>query len=143
MTDPTDKNEDKSEEGFFMAGFSGATGVPLKQMQDAIAQSTAYAFTEATTLVGITAGMNQIRRAGNTVIFTLRGTVNTEIPAFSNGRIVVPNEYKPRGSTNIVAAYRVGDAVKVETWQVMNDGNVRCGDNIPTGALWVSLVYPI
>lgn len=41
MTDPTDKNEDKSEEGFFMAGFSGATGVPLKQMQDAIAQSTA------------------------------------------------------------------------------------------------------
>jgi hypothetical protein len=42
MTDPTDKNEDKSEEGFFMAGFSGATGVPLKQMQDAIAQSTAY-----------------------------------------------------------------------------------------------------
>ena len=26
-----------------MAGFSGATGVPLKQMQDAIAQSTAIA----------------------------------------------------------------------------------------------------
>lgn len=26
-----------------MAGFSGATGVPLKQMQDAIAQSTAHA----------------------------------------------------------------------------------------------------
>lgn len=26
-----------------MAGFSGATGVPFKQMQDAIAQSTAYA----------------------------------------------------------------------------------------------------
>lgn len=25
-----------------MAGFSGATGVPLKQMQDAIAQSTAF-----------------------------------------------------------------------------------------------------
>lgn len=25
-----------------MPGFSGATGVPLKQMQDAIAQSTAY-----------------------------------------------------------------------------------------------------
>ena len=44
MTDPTDKNEDKSEEGFFMAGFSGATGVPLKQMQDAIAQSTANGY---------------------------------------------------------------------------------------------------
>ena len=48
MTDPTDKNEDKSEEGFFMAGFSGATGVPLKQMQDAIAQSTANQVTQGT-----------------------------------------------------------------------------------------------
>jgi hypothetical protein len=41
MTDPNDKNEDKSEEGFFMAGFSGASGVPKAYVDNLVAQSTA------------------------------------------------------------------------------------------------------
>lgn len=36
-----------------MPGFSGATGVPLKQMQDAIAQSTAKTMTVYNTSTGI------------------------------------------------------------------------------------------
>ena len=105
MTDPTDKNEDKSEEGFIMAGFSGATGVPLKQMQDAIAQSTAniktwttssatssigtatYSVNEATKIciVGYAAGANGTGNGTITLPTTIKSKFNTYSPLRGGG----------------------------------------------------------
>ena len=75
MTDPTDKNEDKSEEGFFMAGFSGATGVPLKQMQDAIAQSTATVSGTFTGSSNISANATTCSKSGNMGIASINVTM--------------------------------------------------------------------
>ena len=59
-----------------MAGFSGATGVPLKQMQDAIAQSTANGTWTPTVsggnATGITVSQGRWYRQGNLVMLTCK-----------------------------------------------------------------------
>lgn len=113
------------------------------EMEDAIQQSTAYQESEDITLSGITASLKQIKRSGNTVVFSLRGTVNTEIPGYTNGRIVIPAAYRPRNSINLCVPYKIGSTVNIEQCQVMSDGNVRFGTVVPTGLLLVTFTYVV
>jgi hypothetical protein len=69
MTDQTDKMRTKRGQirgGIFMSGFSGATGVPLKQMQDAIAQSTAYASGDTETFNNVYFGVGGFLTSAST-----------------------------------------------------------------------------
>lgn len=110
---------------------------------DTVAQRMAYQKSEDITLSGITASLKQIKRSGNTVVFSLRGTVDTEIPGYTNGRIIVPEAFRPREAINICVPYKIGSTVNVEQCQVMSDGNVRFGTTIPTGLLVVTFTYVI
>lgn len=58
-----------------MAGFSGATGVPLKQMQDAIAQSTAGDewVTVTPSTDNFTVGTIYYKKIGNVIYLTATG----------------------------------------------------------------------
>lgn len=106
-----------------------------------LSEALAVGYTEATTLSGMTASLNQLNRVGNLCVLSLNVNVTTAISGWSSGRIVIPSEFRPSRSQNMFIAYKAGSTVAVEQWQVLSDGNVRCGANIPTGTLNVTLTY--
>lgn len=87
-----------------MAGFSGATGVPLKQMQDAIAQSTASG-TKQQINYGSSSYVAYCK-SGNTVYVSVRYTPSDgSINAWSSVTIAtLPAGYRPKFECRVLAA---------------------------------------
>lgn len=83
-----------------MAGFSGATGVPLKQMQDAIAQSTADAVAKTNALI-----LNDTTWTG--LLAKLRAGLNNQ-----NGRAIALFVCYSTTATSILTGGRVTSYMK-------------------------------
>ena len=78
-------------------------------------------------LTDITASLNQVRISGKTGILTISGTPTTDIAAFTGNRIKLPSGFRPFVNENFYSATKIGENVVVSQWQVLTDGNVRCG----------------
>ena len=97
-----------------MAGFSGATGVPLKQMQDAIAQSTAWVRLANET---VTSGNNFDKTVSissiasyKELLFTLQTSTGRTMAS-----VVVPIEQFRDGAAYLVGAQAVGGTITFKT----------------------------
>ena len=97
-----------------MAGFGGATGVPLKQMQDAIAQSTA--------VEDVTVGVSGVtaHKMGKLVQLTSAGATITASSAGWVDVFTIPNDIRPAdanlyfsGVDNNASTYAASPAINM------------------------------
>lgn len=113
-----------------MAGFSGATGVPLKQMQDAIAQSTAKEVTAGLTAAANVTINNQHKVVSGpirvyAIIFTASANIARDtalISGFDTQRL------NANGTTNFIMFNNNSHAE--HTCFLGIDGSLRCNDTI-------------
>lgn len=93
-------------------------------------------------LTDITASLNQVIISGKTGILTIYGTPATDIAAFTGNRIKLPSGFRPFVNENFYSATKIGENVVVSQWQVLTDGNVRCGTLLPANTNFqVTLSY--
>lgn len=102
-----------------MPGFSGATGVPLKQMQDAIAQSTAWAnnWLKNTSILAYAASV------ANPSFTTFRtSATSTDVP--------IANEYY------IGTVERYGQNISVKMTTMSNASKLYINNTVNGGTTW-------
>ena len=95
-------------------------------------------------LIDITSSLNQVRISGKTGILSISGTPTTDITAFTGNRIKLPSGFRPFTNENFYIATNIDGNVVVSQWQVLTDGNVRCGTLLPANKNFqISIPYAL
>jgi hypothetical protein len=128
-----------------MAGFSGATGVPLKQMQDAIAQSTAFAEYKSLSFDShssqISAISGYVKNGVTVLLITLNNTLAAGWNNITTG--IKTNDTPLAQISGSFAISSGGDGAKVFRGNLGADGSlaVYCSA-APSANILLSVVYP-